>query len=276
MDHSEIHHELRRLHLQEAPEEKLKELYIVRNSIKLPPDQEIWRIFKINFLTSDVKSNIITMPQISIDGTGKGLPESGENPFLNHEFKDEEGRPIHMAYFANYFGTCWSVKDLHQSWAWKEFADNEVGVLVKTTIHKVMNEICNINNKFYGINYYFGKVEYDSKLSLDTWKENAHYTDLIGVGGQGFESVQALLRLPEAFTRENEGRLVFNYHDDNEFVIKNVTIKLLNNIKLCKHPFVWKGVVDEMFIDPRYASSKREACADELQGLSLDCPINLI
>lgn len=85
MDYNDMHRELMRLHLQNAPEEKLKELYIVRNVIKLPPDQEVWRIFKINFLVSDVMSKMITMPQICVDGTGKGLPDSGENPFLNHE-----------------------------------------------------------------------------------------------------------------------------------------------------------------------------------------------
>lgn len=262
--------ELRKMDFRNAPHTERKPLRIVRNCIDVSPDQEIWKIFNASFLLKDLENKTITLPEISTKGVGKKLSKSGENPFLGHEFRLENGYPVYLAFLKDYYGICWSEKALHERWAWKEFAGNDDGLLVKSTVGKIMHELMNLNNRFYELNYFCGKVIYDTDDNLASWKNGSLYTDFLG--SQGFESLQALLRLPEDFNREQEVRFVYRCPENNpDFPDAKVIQR--DDINLCRHPFVWNDAIDEIHIDPRISRVKQAHYVQELQKLSLTCQI---
>lgn len=134
----------------------------------------------------------------------------------------------------------------------------------------MMHELMNLSNKFYMLTYYCGKISYDTGDNLARWKDKSHYTDFLG--SQGFESLQTLLRLPKEFDREQEIRFVYRCPDNN-LDFPDARVVQRNNINLCKHPFVWNDVIDEIYIDPRISRAKQSQHVQQLQKLSLTCPI---
>jgi len=278
MDREENRQKLRILQVRNAPHVERKPHYLQERCVDVSLDQEVWRIFKAPFLLSDLSKNEMTLPEITVQGIGKNNPESGENPFLSYEFPlKEEGLDqnsvVTLPFLADYYGHCWSKKDLYQSWAWTEFAKNDVGILVKSTVKKVIDQLMNLRNENYFFKYFCLKIYYETEENLAYWKQNTPYTDFLG--SLGLETLKALSWLPRGLHREEEVRFVYTT-SENENNFPEAKIIHKDGIRLCKHPFIWRDIIDEIWIDNRQTNSVRENYARDLEKLGLSCTINWI
>ncbi|MEQ1536693.1 MAG: hypothetical protein ABL923_12540, partial [Burkholderiaceae bacterium] len=195
-----------------------------------------------------------------------------ENPFLNKKFI-VNGETITLGFLFNYYAQSWTEEEKDEIWRWEEFTHNKLGVRVKVHMGKFMNELVNIRDNFFMLHYYIGKVTYQEKSYIENWINNSQYTDFLDSLGQ--RSILSLTVLRNHFSDEKEIRILYSYTppdygNDNDFVRNNVRVIG----PLCKQPFNWRGIVEEVLVDMRMNDDEMSQIKTKLENAGVYCPVN--
>lgn len=240
---------------------------MLQNAFDIPLETPIFRIFQFKYFIEDVKNEQLTLVKPAPETWGDPL----ENPLLNHEFPYENGKVVTFKEIMNkYWGLSWTIDDVESYANWLNFSHNNLAVRVKTTVHKLLDRIMNLQNIYFMIDYHIGKVEYCNEKEILDWISNSSYLDFIDSLGQS--TAISLMTLCDDLTDEKEIRLVYSYgpQEDNKWVKENVIIA----DGLCRHPFSWENVVDEIIFGPSTTQKEYIDSNDILNTLNIRCPIN--
>lgn len=267
MLNEDIHKEIQKAQWRSDSPEKLKSLYLKRNALNFSLDKPIYRIFESKFFLEDLSKSQITLlriPQFI-------LADQWENPLLNKIFRENSELITLRGAMEDYFGMCWTEEGRDEAWRWVEFAHGGNGVRVKVNASRLMHEIANIKNKYLELQYFIGRVNYEDEAEIEKFYSERKFEDFLD--SQGKYLALSLLTLKNDLSHEKEIRLIFNYMSqdtDNSFVDEEVVVE----DKLCRHPFKWSSIVEEILIDPRMTDDECISFKKELVDFGLSCPIN--
>jgi hypothetical protein len=196
--------EIRIADMRGAPPSEMKKLYAELCAIGLDLKQPIHRIFQLNHLREDLERGCLTHVRVS--------PETWhdpyENPLLNREFREKAGEIISVKELLNsFFGICWTVNCQESLKHWRVFSHGNLSVRVSTTVGKLLAGVMNLENQFYMLSHFLGKVNYHAQSDIDRWLQDANYKDFPDPLGHKFAST--LLMLRQCFDDEDEARLLY-------------------------------------------------------------------
>ena len=264
MINEDINREIIRGDFEGKSKEELKPLYMKRNAFDVSLDSSIYRIFELNYFIEDVTKSEITLVNISPAVFG----DPYENPFLNHEFADGKDK-ISLGFLSNYYGLSWTEEEKDEDWRWESFTHGNSGVRVKVSLKKLMHELNNTKDDYFMLHYYVGKVTYHDQSFIDHWKNNSDYSDFLDSLGQ--LSALSLTALRNNFEEEKEIRVLYSYMPhDNDFIKNN--IKVIGT--LCKHPFNWQGIVEEVLVDNKMTDAEMEDVKNKLENMGVFCTVS--
>jgi hypothetical protein len=143
-----------------------------------------------------------------------------------------------------------------------------MGLRVKVSLEKLMDKLNDTRDEFFMLHYFAGRVSYHDELTIEYWRKNSHYTEFLDSLGQ--LSALSLTALRNEFSEEKEVRILYSYMPgDNKFV-KN-EVKVLNGI--CKLPFDWTGVVEEVLYDKNMSSLEISNLKKSLKSAGITCRV---
>lgn len=267
MINADIAAEIRKARFQGKPEEELKPLFMKENALGISLDTTIHRIFQIPFILDDIANDRISL--VNIDPLV--FKDSYENPLLNKVFVDESGDSITLCgIMEHYYGLSWTMEEQENPYWWPLYTHNNLGLRITTKAEKLMNEITNLENPFFMLQYSIGKVSYYTEHEIDRWINEAHYSDFLDSRGQ--HSALSLMALTTDHSDEKEARLLYTHmsNDLNNSFIRN---RVLLEGTICKHPFLWDSVIDEIVLDPKIFGNDYRSYESLLRGLGITCSI---
>ena len=126
-----------------------------------------------------------------------------------------------------------------------------------------------LNNRFYMLSHFLGRVTYRSEADIKAYLQSLKVTDVIDSLVQGI--ALSLMALRKAFSPEREARLVYWHQaqEDNPWVGTNAFIEG----HLCRVPFDWADVIDEIVIGPRVPAQQRPCIRQFFQTQAINCPV---
>jgi hypothetical protein len=269
MLNKDINREIQRANFQGKLKEEIKPIYIRRNAFGVSVDSDVYRIFQAHHFLEDIRKSEISL--VNIHPLVFGDPY--ENPLLDKPFRDGSGELLTLnGIVENYYGLSWTEEETDEEWRWKSFTHGKHGVRVKVSLLKLLNEINNVEDNFFMLHYFVGKVIYHDASEIDDWVTNSHYIDFLDSLGQ--ISALSLTKLRDDFEDEKEIRILYSYMpNDNDFVKNRVKLsKIALNI-VCKHPFNWNGIVEEVLVDPRMSKQEFESYKTDLNNSGISCDI---
>ena len=229
----------------------------------------MYRIFQSQYFLEDAQNSQISL--VNIHPLVFGDPY--ENPLLNKRFKDENGDWLTLnGIVEHYYGLSWTEEEKDEKWRWEAFTHRKLGVRVRVSLLKLMDKITNLEDDFFMLHYFVGKVSYHDVSELDDWVTNSHYTNFLD--SQGHLSSFSLTKLRNDFDDEKEVRILYSYMpNDNDFVRNRIVLfGAFPNI-ICKHPFEWREVVQEVLLDSRMSDKEFEDYKDGLINSGISCKI---
>lgn len=228
--------------------DKLKKIQMeIACSYGINLDTKIYRVLKAEHLIDDLENNMFTLPQISTNTWGNS---SGENPLSKMEYFLEDGTKFSIN-LNDYFGSCWSTSADAEA-SFREFGSGLDTIRIESTVEKILEELMNIGDVFYTLHYHVGPITYKNESEIRNWFKQTPYDAHLDSSGTGL--AQSLLLLADKFEEEEEVRFVYLYQpqQDNQWVKKNVNlIRTSQNILMCKHPFNWDGIINNVTFDKR-------------------------
>lgn len=260
----DVLHEINKAHHRGASKEELKKLYIKHNCFEVAEDCPVYRIFELPNQLADIKDSKFTLVNPVI------FKDRYENPLLDMEFTDETGQTLTLnGVVRHYYVSSWTYDEEENPYSWVFYTRGNMGIRLKSTVGKVMEEMLNLANPYCELSFHAGTVDYYEREEIDAWLSNSHYTDFLDSLGQ--LSVTSLMALRNDHTDEKEVRFVFSHrpNTDNHFIDSNVTI----GDELCKHPINWQSVIDEIVLDPRISDEQFEETEQQLRKYGFACEI---
>jgi hypothetical protein len=258
----EINNEINKLNFQGKNNEELKNLYIKRNSLNINTESFIYRICRADFLINDIKNSKITFTKICSDTYGDLL----ENPLLNKEFIDNNER-FTLGFLENYYALCWTDDPADNKWRWDRFLEGRPGVRIKVSLHKLMDRLMNTQDIYFMMHYFAIKVNYKDYKTIDDLTSTNDYTQFLDSLGQ--RAALSVATLSDNLEDEKEIRTVYSYMPENSFIVEDVKIEK----NLCKLPFDWNEVIEEVLIASYIPIDTYNSIASELRALGLSCTI---
>lgn len=269
MLNADINKEIQIAVFQGKSKEEIKHLYIQRNAFGVSVNSDVYRIFQSHYFLEDIQKSEISLVNIHPLMFG----DRYENPLLDKPFRCETGEMLTLnGIVTDYYGLSWTEEEKDEDWRWEIFTHGKYGIRVKVSLSKLMNEINNVEDNFFMLHYFVGKVDYHNASEIDEWLNNSHYTDFLDSLGQALAS--SLIKLRDDFEDEKEIRLLYSYMPNSNDFVKN-RVKLSNTTKnrVCKHPFNWNGVVEEVLVDPRMGEQEFESYKTDLINSGISCDI---
>lgn len=261
----EILHEINKAHHRGASQAELKKLYIKHNCFDVAEDCPIYRIFELPNQLADIRDSKFTLVN------PVAYKDRYENPLLDREFIDETGQRLTLnGVVGHYYVSSWTCDEEESPYNWLNYTRNNLGIRLKSTVGKVMEEMLNLSSPFYELSFHAGTVDYYDKEEIDAWLSNSHYTDFLDSLGQ--LSVTSLMALRKDHSDEKEVRFVFSHipsNTDNHFINSHVII----GNDLCKHPIQWLPIIDEIVLDPRILDDQFEETEQQLRNYGFSCDI---
>jgi len=219
-----------------------KKEYMQINSINLDLNETIYRICKYDHFINDLKNKTLTLVR----------PKLWDDPFENFLLNSigvlESGVEVNLENISNsYYSLCWSLRE-ESDGLWRNYKGTEdFAIKIKSTTHKLFNEIYNIEDNFHTLNYFIGKVEYvNDKQIIDFFNDKV---DILNFQS-GVEFAQTILTKRKAFDYEEEIRVI----------VKNGK----NRGDLLSINCEWDNMVDEIIFDPWICVDKFDNIKSEI------------
>lgn len=260
----EVLNEINKEYLRGVPKEELKQLYIKHNCFEVAESCPVHRIFELHNLLADIRDSKFTFVNPVV------YKDRYENPLIYREFIDETGQRLTLnGVVGHYYVSSWTCDEEESPYNWLNYTRDKLGIRLKSTVGKVMDEMMNLGNPFYELSFHAGIVDYYGKEEIDVWLSNSHYTDFLDPLGQ--LAVTSLMALRNEHMDEKEIRFVFSHTPNtyNHFINEHVHI----GDGLCKHPINWQRVIDEIVLDPRISDFQFEETEQQLRNYGISCAI---
>lgn len=260
MKNKEIKDEIVKGNLSGLTNIQMKDLYMKANTFDVPLDTTIYRIFQFHYLLADIENKQFTL--VNVDENI--FVDSNENPFKDVIFNDGTDE-FTLGFMGVYYCSCWTYDDEDREENWDNFSQGEHALRVKLSLRKLMDTLMNVDDKYFMLHYFAGKVSYHSQQELDLVKQNTHYFDLLDSTGQ--VAVSTLMALDHTLANEKEIRVIYSHTpNDNDYV----TNKIQQRGEICKLPFDWSEVIEKI----TYHSSLPEELIAELKSRIAACDIS--
>ncbi|EBD5844621.1 hypothetical protein [Citrobacter cronae] len=222
---------------------QLKSLYVERNIFNTAPDTPIFKIMRMRHFIGDLKGNCLThmFPNKNV------WLDDYENLLMRVQFTEQQSQqPLYLSgVMENLYATCWTLNDENQD-DWLVFSGGEPAVRLETTPRKLLEALMNINDKYFMLHHFIGKVMYEAESDVLRYFLDPDYDKHLDPLGQG--SALALMLLRNNVSHENEVRLIYEYKEDqvnNPWVKSNVTCFPQ---KCCHVPVDWSAVLKSISV----------------------------
>lgn len=251
---------------QGQSKEQMKPLYIEQNAFDVDLDTPIYRIMELQHLYYDVNNNVLTHVKACKETWG----DDYENPLLQVEYtEDLTGEKLSLAGIVDdFFGLSWTYNDAECISNWKAFSYGNEAVRIKSTPRKLLNALMSLDDRFFMLHHYIGKVNYYDVDDLVQYFKQTHYSDHLDSLGQG--AVLSLMALRNCFESEQEVRLLCSYDpSSSDWVAKNLTKP--QHPPLCRVPINWSQILDEVVLAPGLDESTLNNVSNLLINKSINC-----
>lgn len=169
---------------------------------RLERNQKIYRIFHIDRLKEMIKNQMNTLVRPSL------WDDPFENFFLNTDILYNNEYISLRNLRDSWYGQCWTTnKDTDAMW--RIYSPNKFGARISTTVGELFDSIYDTSDKFAQLKYFIGKVQYKTQGELIEFLKNYSFMDL-AIGGQNDQFAKTLCIKREAFSHENEVRLLIS------------------------------------------------------------------
>lgn len=261
----DILQEIRKHSFRDTSPQEVKKLHIRHNCFDVDVDCEVFRIFELRHQLPDILNG-----KFSLVNPAK-YDDRYENPLLNWVFIDETGEQLTLnGVVGHYYVSPWTYDPVENPYSWRLYTRDCMGIRIKSTVGKIMDEMLNLDNPFHMLQFHAGTVDYYEKEEIDAWLSQSHYTDFLDSLGQ--KSVSSLMALRNKFSDEKEVRFILGHkpsNTDNLFIATHVTIE----DGILKHPINWLSVIDEVVLDPWISDEEFAETERQLRAYGLTCEI---
>ena len=162
MFNDEISKEIRKGRWRGKSFEELKPLYLERNAFNVSLNATIYRIFQLPFLMDDIANSRISLTRI--DPTA--LKDPLENPFLNKEFREENGELTRLGMLDHYYGASWTLEENENPYWWGLYTYGNKGARVQVKAGRLMDRITSLENPFFFLEYFITEVFYEDEEDI--------------------------------------------------------------------------------------------------------------
>jgi len=204
-------------------------------------DTYVWRIFSAQYFFEDLKNDCMTMVMPCYDTQNDVL----ENP-LRDSISDIEGQKykLFLNMMSHYYTQSWSLRpDI----SWNHFGTVGDKVRVKCKAYNLFDNLMNISDRFYMLNYHMAKIKYDHASSIQQKYNDKDYESFLE--SSGLALVESLMILQNKWVQEEEVRLLYDYQPQHNNTFP-FTHKIHGNInQFCSHVFDWQDVIEEYEFD---------------------------
>ena len=144
---------------------------------------------------------------------------------------------------------------------WRIYSPEKNGVRVATTVRKLFGNFYDSTDHLASLKYLIGSVKYVGRQEIENFLANTTLR-CFASGGQPHGFAKTLLMKREAFSHENEIRLLFQ-DAEGKFRGKDVAM----------FPFPWETVITGVALDPRWSESEFRTEQQKLTDLGCTFPI---
>jgi hypothetical protein len=230
----EIIKKIRAAELNGFSRSKLLSLYILQNIFKVAPEQPIYRIFQSDFLKADISHKILTHI--------KAEPNSWHDPLENPLLQSDS-----MANLVDdFYALSWTIDRRETLKNWETFSHGRPAIRVKSTPKQLMAAVMDTEDQFYMLHHWIGLVKYSTPNAIASTIKNTDHKEYFDSLGQGL-AVSAM-HVRDTFADEKEVRLICALQPAPEN--RKIEIQEIAGISLCRVPFDWNGVIDEITFGP--------------------------
>ncbi|SPY99997.1 Uncharacterised protein [Pseudomonas luteola] len=258
-----IHTEIIKRDFQGATAEELKDLYIQRNILGCDPDTFIYRLTRTDYFIEDLATSKITLSNISADVFDDYL----ENPLSGKYFKDGDDS-FTLGFLENYYALCWTNDPTDSAWRWERFLKQKPGVRIKVCLRKFMHRLMSTEDPFFMLNYFAAKINYVDFETIENLGSDNDYSKFLDT--LGLNALPLVTTLTDHLEDEEEIRIIYSHSpSNNEFTARKVIIR----DRLCKIPFDWTGVIEEVLIASHLSDSEYSNIEEKLRCLGINAII---
>lgn len=263
----EIASQIRRADFQGKSKEEIKPLYAELNSFDIELDRPIFRIFQLNYLKQDIGNNQLT----HIKASPKTWGDPFENPLLNFEYIDKpNSEPYTLnGIVGNLFALSWTKDNIEKKDRWDDFSHGQPSVRIKTTPRRLLERVMHIEDTYFMLHHYIGGVQYLSGKNIKKWRRNTPVVEHLDSLGQGI--VLSLMALRTKFSDEEEIRLVYTHIPNDAMPWISTNVQFVGD--LCKHPFSWKEIIDEIIVGPNVPDGGEKEIREFMSAHGIVCHI---
>ena len=220
-------------------------------------DLKIYRIISISRFKELIENNELVLVN----------PEKWEDPFENFFLKgnaiDNNGSKIDLSNLREaWYGQCWTINDDTDA-MWRIYSPDKDAIRISTTVRKLYDAIYDTTDSFAPLKFFIGKVNYNTIDELnDFMNKNSFWNIALGGQNDGFAKLLCVKR--EAFSHENEVRILVNESDSK---------KVSKNKGLYKIDINVSTLIDDLCLDPRLDEEEYKKYQNEIKQIS-DLPIS--
>jgi hypothetical protein len=244
-----------------------KPLYIEQNSFNINLDEPIYRIFQYEFINQDINNNTLTHVKACPDVWG----DEFENPLLKAQYTDDvTGESIYLTGVVDDFhALSWTIDADENEDSWDDFSHGEPAIRIKTTPRKLLENLMDVNDKYFMFHHHIGKVKYENEQYINDWINDPNYHVHLDSLGQSLALSLMLLRT--RFSSEQEIRLLYSYkpQSDNPWVDDNIKKKDV----ICIVPFSWDGIIEEIILGETMDASNEASLLKTLKKHNINCNV---
>jgi hypothetical protein len=226
-------------------------------------DTPVYRVFSLEKFLTSLHENSLFLVKTKL----------WEDPYeafllkqLIWKIDGTENYPFSKNYVENFFGQCWTFLN-ESNLLWKVYAPNNDGIVVKSTIGKIVDLFIKDQPDFG--EYYFGKVNYlNEKNICEYYEQEEMVKGLVSEKGKEI-IIKSLFEKRIEFKLEEEIRLIFF----NTFSCGKNSKITKNGYSLDKK-HLFNALADEIIIDPRIDKIRNKSIIDLIKKIGYDGEIS--
>jgi len=187
-----------------------------------------------------------------------------ENFFLRAVIEEADGTKVSLENIAEgWYGQCWTMNEDTDA-MWRIYSPDPANdsIKIKTTVQKLFGSFYQTSDKFAPLKFLMGKVRYQTEQQITDLMDTATFTD-IAIGGQSTGFARLLCVKREAFSHENEVRLLYqdveSSHTSDDLAFFDFDLNVL---------------CDEAVLDPRMKPTDAATLQAEIEAAGCTLPIS--
>lgn len=214
-------------------------------------DRNIYRVFSFDRLKQIFDTSQITLVKPKL------WDDPFENFILNSTGVLPNGSEFQIAFRNNFYGQCWSLTKESDA-MWRIYSPEKNGIKIKTTIRKLFEPLFNVsgshrksNGNVYNHSSFIGRVKYQGVEKLMKMLKDKDRMSNKVYDQTGWGQASSFYFKRWAFRHENEVRIMFNKHSENDDDLFKYAIDPIE-------------MIDEIVFDPRMKTDEYEIKKQEI------------